>query len=313
MTVEMDDTFDSDSDGRDEGEEIPGIPSHEAAKNGIAKNGATTKRAATFRKESELNKRELIMRDKANGSLIYNAVNKHMPEGIASSAAMDDWPSEFSGAGIEIVGSSSKLEVARKASGEIAPTGEEEDEEVPIKKEEAEEEEDTDGYSPNADPVRIYLRQMGSVPLLTREGEVEIAKRIEEGERRVLQVVLNSSVAIGEILKLDDQLRLEKIRVKEIVKDVDEEDDEFDEQWHVERVCKVIDKVRRLWNDRRPPRGNIVSRSTISSRRFWAPSRRYDSKRRRSTGLFSSSRSSPSVSNRQIERSSPGSSSQACL
>jgi RNA polymerase primary sigma factor len=249
MTVEMDDTFDSDSDGRDEGEEIPGIPSHEAAKNGIAKNGATTKRAATFRKESELNKRELIMRDKANGSLIYNAVNKHMPEGIASSAAMDDWPSEFSGAGIEIVGSSSKLEVARKASGEIAPTGEEEDEEVPIKKEEAEEEEDTDGYSPNADPVRIYLRQMGSVPLLTREGEVEIAKRIEEGERRVLQVVLNSSVAIGEILKLDDQLRLEKIRVKEIVKDVDEEDDEFDEQWHVERVCKVIDKVRRLWNE----------------------------------------------------------------
>jgi RNA polymerase primary sigma factor len=53
----------------------------------------------------------------------------------------------------------------------------------------------------------MYLRKMGSVSLLTREGEVEIAKRIEDGERRVLQVVLNSSVAIEEILQLGDKLR----------------------------------------------------------------------------------------------------------
>ena len=97
--------------------------------------------------------------------------------------------------------------------------------------------------------MRLYLRKMGSVALLTREGEVEIAKRIEEGERRVLQVVLNSSVAIEEILGLGDKLRAQRIRVKEVVKDADEEDAEFDEQWHVERVCKVIDKVRRLWRE----------------------------------------------------------------
>jgi RNA polymerase primary sigma factor len=95
----------------------------------------------------------------------------------------------------------------------------------------------------------MYLRKMGSVSLLTREGEVEIAKRIEDGERRVLQVVLNSSVAIEEILNLGDKLRKQKIRVKEVVKDADEEDAEFDEQWHIERVCKVIDKVRRLWKE----------------------------------------------------------------
>src|SRR6516164_7785854 len=95
----------------------------------------------------------------------------------------------------------------------------------------------------------MYLRKMGSVSLLTREGEVEIAKRIEDGERRVLQVVLNSSVAIEEILQLGDKLRKQKIRVKEVVKDADEEDAEFDEQWHIDRVCKVIDKVRRLWKE----------------------------------------------------------------
>src|SRR5204863_3436553 len=153
------------------------------------------------------------------------------------------------GEGIEIVDSSSKVKVPGKGETAAAAEEEDEDEEVVAKKEEAEEEDDADGYSKTNDPVRMYLRKMGSVSLLTREGEVEIAKRIEDGERRVLQVVLNSSVAIEEILQLGDKLRKQKIRVKEVVKDADEEDAEFDEQWHIERVCKVIEKVRRLWKE----------------------------------------------------------------
>ena len=186
---------------------------------------------------------------KAKGFLTYDEVNEHMPESIVSSDQMDDWLSAFSGEGIEIVDSSSKLKVGRKdgAADAEGAAEEEEDEEAEAKKEEPEEEEEADGYSKTNDPVRMYLRKMGSVSLLTREGEVEIAKRIEDGERRVLQVVLNSSVAIEEILELGDKLRKQKIRVKEVVKDADEEDAEFDEQWHIERVCKVIDKVRRLW------------------------------------------------------------------
>jgi RNA polymerase primary sigma factor len=175
-----------------------------------------------------------------------------MPENIVSSDQMDDWLSAFSGEGIEIVDSSSKVKIQKGENAEA--DSEEEDEEeaaaaAKASKEEAEEEEDADGYSKTTDPVRMYLRKMGSVSLLTREGEVEIAKRIESGERRVLQVVLNSSVAIEEILELGDKLRKQKIRVKEVVKDADEEDAEFDEQWHIERVCKVIDKIRRLWKE----------------------------------------------------------------
>ena len=187
---------------------------------------------------------------KAKGFLTYDEVNEHMPENIVSSDQMDDWLSAFSGEGIEIVDSSSKIKVQKGEAAEAE--SEEEDEEeaaAAAKKEEAEEEEDADGYSKTNDPVRMYLRKMGSVSLLTREGEVEIAKRIEDGERRVLQVVLNSSVAIEEILNLGDKLRKQKIRVKEVVKDADEEDAEFDEQWHIERVCKVIDKIRRLWKE----------------------------------------------------------------
>ena len=237
-------TFDGDTDDWEEGEESRRVPRDAAAKDTLARNAAPT----AARKERD--KRELITMRKAKGFLTYKEVSKPMPEEITSSAVTDDWLSALSGADIEIVESSSKLKVARKVSGEVTPVEEEdEDEDAATKEEEAEEEGETDGYFPNADLVRIYLRKMGSVSLLTREGEVEIAKRIEEGERRVLQVVLNSSVAIEEILKLDDQLRMETIRVREIVKDADEEDAEFDERWHFERLCKVIAKVRQLWNE----------------------------------------------------------------
>ena len=198
---------------------------------------ATTlpKKSTTSAKESERNKRELIAMGKAKGFLTHDDVNEHMPESTLSSDQMDDWLSAFSDEGIEVVDSSSKVKVPGEITHGAAPD-EEVDEEVAANKEEARDEEDEGGYSAAIDPVRMYLRKMGAVSLLTREGEIEIAKRMEEGERRVLQVVLNSSVAIEEILTLGDKLRAQTIRVKEVVKDADEEDAEFDEQWHVERV-----------------------------------------------------------------------------
>ena len=243
MNHDFDNENDNDMDD-DDAEEVPRAP--KAPKNGAAAKAPRSRR----NKESERKKRELITMGKAKGFLTYDEVNEHMPENIVSSDQIDDWLSAFSGEGIEIVDSSSKLKVAEKGDAEAEAEDEEEEAETAsAKKEEAEEEEDADGYSKTNDPVRMYLRKMGSVSLLTREGEVEIAKRIEEGERRVLQVVLNSSVAVEEILELGDKLRKQKIRVKEVVKDADEEDAEFDEQWHIDRVCKVIDKVRRLWKE----------------------------------------------------------------
>jgi RNA polymerase primary sigma factor len=240
-TVAMDDTSDNESDDA-EGEETRDVPPTRAAKIGPhARKGATSK------KESERKKRELITRGKAKGFLTYDEVNVHMSDSIASSAQMDDWLSALSGEGIEIVDSPPKIRITENDAGQAAHE-EQEDDEVDVKKE-AKEEEEADGYSTNIDPIRLYLRRMGSVTLLSREGEVEIAKRIEDGERRVLQVVLNSPVAIEEVLNLGDKLRGHEIRIKTVVKDADEEDPEFDEQWHIERVCKIIDKVRRLWKE----------------------------------------------------------------
>jgi RNA polymerase primary sigma factor len=114
-----------------------------------------------------------------------------------------------------------------------------------------------------SDSVGMYLRGMKSFSLLTREGEIEIAKRIEEGQRRVLRVVLESSVAAGELLTLRDELRAAKLRVKDVVGDVDTDDPDFDERWHAERVCKVLDKVRGLRDDRDKRAGARKLRSEI--------------------------------------------------
>ena len=65
----------------------------------------------------------------------------------------------------------------------------------------------------------------------------------------MLASVLNSPIAVEELLLLGERLKKQKVRVKEVIRDVDEEDAEFDEEWHTERVCKVLDKVRRCAKD----------------------------------------------------------------
>jgi RNA polymerase primary sigma factor len=198
------------------------------------------------------NREKLIELGKAKGYLTYDEVNNMMPVDIVSSDQIDDWLSALGDEGIEIVDSASQFKPKNKQQGGRGRpvTGpidlKDEDDEKSESESQASEEDDEYSYSRTSDPVRMYLRKMGSVSLLTREGEVEIAKRIEEGERKILQAVLSSSAAIEELLDLGEKLRKAKVRVKDVVKDIDEEDAEFDEKWHTERVCKVIDKVRRI-------------------------------------------------------------------
>jgi len=115
----------------------------------------------------------------------------------------------------------------------------------PAKKARAGKKTEDDGTR-SSDPVRMYLRKMGTVPLLTREGEVEIAKRIEEGEDSILDAALQCPITVQEILNLGDDLRARKIRVKDIVRDADDEEQEFDEEEADRRVMRLIDKIRRL-------------------------------------------------------------------
>jgi len=182
---------------------------------------------------------KLVESGKNKGFLTYDEVNDALPPDAAPDQ-IDDVVGALGDEDIEIVDGATQVKIAPKRIADEEAG----DKKITIAGSEREEE-DYDYYSKSNDPVRMYLRKMGSVSLLTREGEVEIAKRIEEGERKILQTVLSSSAAIEELLELGEKLRKGKVRVKDVVKDVDEEDAEFDEKWHQERVCKVLDKVRK--------------------------------------------------------------------
>jgi RNA polymerase primary sigma factor len=103
-------------------------------------------------------------------------------------------------------------------------------------------------YARGADPVKLYLKKMGSVSLLTREGEVEIAKRIEEGEVAILRALLASKLGTLAIVDLGERLETGRIKVKDVIRGVDDEISVDDEQRYLEKVLAAISKVKALVN-----------------------------------------------------------------
>lgn len=209
-------------------------------------------------------RKKLIELGKQKGFVTYDEVNDHMPEDVVSTDQIDSWLSALGDHGIEVVDST-----ARRAAGDLgdAPKGLELGGEAKEKEEGEVDEDEEYAYSRTSDPVRMYLRKMGSVSLLTREGEVEIAKRIEDGERKMLQAVLNSSVAVEELLEIGERLRRGKVRVKDVVKDIDEDEEDFNEQFYVERVCKIIDKVRKLQRETEKLEEKMIDRNEAESKK----------------------------------------------
>ncbi len=183
--------------------------------------------------------KDLLAAGREKGFLTYDEVNDALPADIVSSDQIDDVMSMFGDNDIEIVD-------AQKAaqSNEIKPTVTVEEEKEDADEDEKDEDDEPGGKS--NDPVRLYLRKMGSVSLLTREGEVEIAKRIEEGENEVLSAILSSPIAVREIIEIGERLKAHKIRVKDIVRDAEDEEHEFDEEEADRRIIRLIDKVKRL-------------------------------------------------------------------
>ena len=174
-------------------------------------------------------------------------MNDALPTDIVSSDQIDDVMSMFGEHDIAIVDEANKVKLPETKPPEPEPTQAKAEEEADGRPARPEREEEDDAYSKSNDPVRMYLRKMGSVSLLTREGEVEIAKRIEDGEKEVLEAVLHSSIAIKEIIQIGERLKKGKMRVREVIRDAPDEDDEtFDEQGRTDQVVKLIDKIRRL-------------------------------------------------------------------
>jgi RNA polymerase primary sigma factor len=181
--------------------------------------------------------KQLIDLGKEKGFLTYDEVNDLLPQDIVSSDQIDDVMSMFGEMDIEVVDSAQKVKIP-KVKLDL-----EEEEEMEGEQDEMEFEPGVLGRT--SDPVRMYLREMGSVSLLTREGEVEIAKRIEEGDRDVARVIYNTPITVKEVIALGDMLEKFQISAADISKEVEEEELEEDEEdIHKGRLLTIINDIR---------------------------------------------------------------------
>ena len=205
--------------------------------------------------------KKLIDLGKEKGYLTYDDVNDMLPAEVVSPDQIDDVMSIFGEMDIEVVDSNQRVTLGG-AGEELA---EEEEEEKELDNNDV----DGDVVGKTGDPVRMYLREMGTVSLLSREGEVEIAKKIEEGENRVINEVLSSPLALTYILDLGEKLAQHEIRVREIIKEEGEEDSEDfeDEEVHEKRLLDQIGKIRRTTNDREKIRRQLEGKRLSAQRR----------------------------------------------
>lgn len=190
---------------------------------------------ARSKKEAKAIMEKLAEEGKKKGYLTFEDVNKALPVDMSSPEQIEDAINFLGQKSIEVVDDDEEGQNfvrAKKAKAGRA-----------FEKPEGEFDE-TDELLKANDPVRLYLRKMGSIPLLSKDGEVEIAKRIEEGESEVMEVVLNSQIGIQEVLSVGERIRAGKIRVRDVVRGLDEDDPEVNEDEYRDKILKAIDHVK---------------------------------------------------------------------
>jgi RNA polymerase primary sigma factor len=174
---------------------------------------------------------------KEKGALTIEEINEQLPSEIQSPAVLDSFMHALEINGVIITDHTEKGGSEEEASGFLADP--DSDEESAEADEEAAEAEDVKGN----DPVRLYLRKMGSVSLLTREGEVEIARRIEDGEREIVRAILLSPLGTYEIINLGRRLDEGRIKVKSIFRGLEDEETQYDEQEYIQKIHELIGRV----------------------------------------------------------------------
>jgi RNA polymerase primary sigma factor len=187
--------------------------------------------------------RRLISIGKEKGYLTYDEVNSVLPDELVSSEKIDDMMMIFDEMEIEVVDSSEEAKMLKDKIEKEGEAADKEDQVLAL-------EEDTGGRV--TDPVKMYLREMGMVCLLTREGEVEIAKRIERGEEEVIDAIIATPIGVRKILNLREKIALEKLRVRDVLKNLDEDFVEYtsaEEDKERERLLELLEEVQQLYEE----------------------------------------------------------------
>ncbi len=194
-------------------------------------------------KSDIVNLKRLIDIGKDKGYITYEELNDDLPDDIISSEHIDDVMMMFEELDIMVIDESARKEIERTQK-------------IKKKKEKALEKETfrsevVDGPSRISDPVKMYLKEMGCISLLTREGEVDIAKRIEEGEKDTLNLLLKCFVAIEYTIELGRKLKEGEIKLKNIINEPELEEGHAQIGEKREHLIKVIDEINSLYQQYR--------------------------------------------------------------
>jgi len=241
--------------------DTPKNPSHQKVKaRGTAKlkkskvlsDGTTEDEGSDFGKGmSEKAMKILIAEGKKQGYLSYDDLNKALPDDMLTADQIDETLIMFGDLGIDIIDENNKkLTKPKHMVGSSVKRI------------------DDDGisdYGSVTDPVKMYLREMGMVTLLSREGEVEIAKKIEAGEQDVLKALLETTMGIDYLLDLGRRIESQTLRPKHVLRDIDEGDTYQDELAQIEAFMGTIVAIRQVHEENMTFRDKLFNDQKLDS------------------------------------------------
>ena len=198
------------------------------------KNSKENTKVLSIAEQEALAKEEvqkIIKLAKDKGRVTIEEINESLPPEVVALSVLDAFMQSLEANGIVISEhtDAARAEEKEEFLSEVDKEEDEDDEDVATG-------EDVKG----SDPVRLYLRKMGSVSLLTRDGEVEIAKRIERGEREIVRSMLLSPLGTFEIINLGIRLDQGRIKVKSIFRGLEDEDTQYDEKEYIEKIHQLM-------------------------------------------------------------------------
>jgi len=189
---------------------------------------------------------DLILKGKEKGSITYDDINRALPDDMITSEQLDETLMIFDELDIDIL--------EEKVSGSSSSENEVDETVILARKETA-----MTDFGAVTDPVKMYLREMGLVTLLSREGEVEIAKKIEAGEQEVLKALIDTTTGIECLLNLGVDIENGALRPKYVLKDIDEGDAYVDEVVQTEKFLNTIRLIKAFHEENKASREKLFA------------------------------------------------------
>jgi len=216
----------------------------------------------------------LVVLGLQTGYLTYDQINGALPADVVASEAIDELMEVVRSSDIQLV-----ERPPRRSEGRVARVKTPAPQATPMGRRQATPEgrplarrdDDAELYKTN-DPVRLYLRKMGSVSLLTREGEVEIAKRIEDGEMTVQAAAMEAAFAAREVLPLTERLRRRNVKLKDVIRDSEINPEEVPDEERIAGLLVHLDAA----SDLHAETGRLRDRLSSSTKLSMARRRKYE-------------------------------------